>query len=270
MQRAALLAAAALIVAEATALAGDKPSPAAVKRAREKADDMMLEDSEEQPQLALRFYDAVSGAPIPGATVTLEGQSAATDGEGRAIFDFPKVREDNDKKTAIFSRDGYITSKVVLDFQAGTIFINRFSISRKLPLDQVRIVLDWGNDPPDLDAHLVRRGQYHISYRHTKQLKDLAWLDRDDQDGQGPETITVSRLDKKGEYAFMVHDYTHRDDRSFGSFARSKARVAVFANDELAYQLIVPDGPGRVWHVLSISGGDIKIVNAMSDDIPER
>ena len=244
------------------------PDPEAAKRLRQRGDDMSLENTDEAPQLALRFFDAVSGAPIPGASVELEGARSTTNGEGRVVFDFPSVRPDEDRKYALFTHDGYITSKVELHFMAGTIFLNRYSISRKLPPGRVRIVLDWGSDPGDLDAHLVKDGQYHISYRDTKQWEDKAGLDRDDQDGFGPETITINSLDLKGTYTFYVHDYTHRTQEGFSDMARSAARVAVFGNDQLLHQVIIPKGAGRAWKVIEIRSGEPRIVSTMVADVP--
>ncbi|MBK6681726.1 MAG: hypothetical protein IPG53_17880 [Ignavibacteriales bacterium] len=91
-----------------------------------------------------------------------------------------------------------------MEVMAGTIIRNRYSISPKMPLGYLRVVLDWGDSPRDLDAHLVKTNGYHISYRNMMVSADgVAKLDRDDLDGQGPETITATSIDKNGEYLFL-------------------------------------------------------------------
>ncbi len=50
------------------------------------------------------------------------------------------------------------------------IFDVHYSISPTLPADNLRVVLDWGDEPQDLDAHFVKRGGYHVSYHDSHDV----------------------------------------------------------------------------------------------------
>ncbi|MBN2495750.1 MAG: hypothetical protein JXR96_14250 [Deltaproteobacteria bacterium] len=216
-------------------------------------------------KLSLRFYDAVSGAPIPGARVTLRGKESITDSSGKAIFPFPRQKREEGWEEAVFEKKGYISSRIRIHVLLDSVFLHRYSISPALPPGRYRFVLDWTSKPPDLDVHLVKQGRYHISFRDMRKFEDRAWLDRDDVDGEGPETITVARLEPEAHYTFFVHDYTHRQDGSFRDFGKSRARVLVFNDRELVQAFEVPDGAGRFWKVCEIRDAQIVPVNRIED-----
>lgn len=216
--------------------------------------------------LALRFYDAVSGQPIRGGQVLLDGQRAVTGADGRAVLPWPKrLSADSDDRQLRFSAKGYISTDLKVRFLARTIFNNRFSISRALPTPKhLRVVLDWGTAPADLDAHLQKAGSYHISYRDSKAYQDLANLDRDDTNGEGPETITIRRVDRSGSYSFFVHDYTNRTRAGSSALSKSRARVMVFGNGRLLHVFRAPTvGVGRVWEVFKVTGGSVRPVGRL-------
>ncbi|MBM65391.1 MAG: hypothetical protein CMH55_04060 [Myxococcales bacterium] len=216
--------------------------------------------------LALRFYDAVTGKPIAGATVVLDSQSARTDRDGRAMLPWPKKLAAGDDARALrFTARGYITTDLKVRFQARTLFNNRFSISPKLPTPKhVRIVLDWGRRPADLDAHLKKSGSYHISYRHKKSYRDRVNLDRDDVDGEGPETITIRQVDDRGTYSYFVHDYSNRSQSNSSALSKSQGRVMVFGDGRLLHVFRVPSaGTGRTWEVFTIKGGEVRGVGRL-------
>lgn len=207
--------------------------------------------------VVLRFTDAVSGKPIPGADVTLGAQVGRTDAEGAVRFSKPADLGDDDRRKVVFKKAGYVTSTVKVHFMMGAVFFNRFSISPALPPGRIRMVLDWGAKPTDLDAHLVKKGVYHLSYRQMRKYQDRAWLDRDDRDGHGPETITVLSLDANATYSFYVHDYTRS-----GRIGDSQAHVRVFSSNGVEQSYVVPRGAkGDTWSVFEVHQGVIKPVN---------
>ena len=196
----------------------------------------------------LRFFDAVSGKPIPGATVTFEGTNGRTASDGSVTFKKPKNLKMKDMRYATFSKTGYVRAKVEVEFLARGLFFNRYSITRSLPPGRLRVVLDWSDRPGDLDAHLVKEGSYHISYRDTRKFEDRAWLDRDDRDGFGPETITINRLDPNATYRFIVHDYTNRARQASSKLSASRAHVRVYTERGLLHTFSVPrNGQGTAW-----------------------
>lgn len=218
-------------------------------------------------KLTLFFRDALTGKPIPDAKVAFEDGHGVTAEDGSISFPFPEVPGDGEATlNAKFKKKGYVTSKVPLVFRLGTIFQYHYSISPSLPPGRLRIVLDWGETPPDLDAHLVKEGAYHISYRDMRKAEDEAVLDRDDTDGQGPETITIEKLSHSADYAFFVHDYTHRDQASAGGLSASRGRVMVFGDDGVLKSFSAPEGKaGGYWTVFFIRKGRIVPGSSIGD-----
>jgi len=220
----------------------------------------ILDDEMDSENFTVRFYDALSGDPIKDGTVTIENIGEfKTDQEGKVKF--PKM--DDQVLLMTFNADGYITTDVKTEIVAGTIFYNRISVSPEMALENVRIILDWGRNPDDLDAHLSKDKKYHISYRNMKASDDgEARLDRDCRDGWGPETITIRETATDSHYEFWVHDFTNQSKNNSKKLSKSKAVVKVYANNELQYQLSVPeDGRGNTWHVFTIDDGNINLTN---------
>ncbi len=218
-------------------------------------------------KLSLRFYDAVTGKPIAGAKATLDNRTSTSDPGGKVSFPFPRLGREEGYVDLLFEKKGYVRTVIKIHILLDSVFINRYSISPTLPPGRYRITVDWTSSPPDLDAHLVKRGRYHISYRDKKKFEDLAWLDRDDTNGEGPETITISRLDPKGHYAYYVHDYTHRAEADFSTFDKSRAHVMIFSDTGLVRSFEVPSGKGRAWKVFEIAEGQVLPGSAIVDRI---
>lgn len=232
-------------------------------RMMENADDAFANLDE---RFTLRFFDATNGRPISGATVTFEGARATTNGQGAATFDLPDDLMPEEKRMVLFEHPKYVRTKGPVTFMVGMIWFNRFSVSPALPPGRIRIALDWDASPRDLDAHLVKRGHYHLSYRETKKVEDHAWLDRDDRDGFGPETVTVLKLDPNAHYTYYVHDFTNRAARASGKLAESRAHVRVYSQSGLLHTFTAPaTGKGTLWKVFEITGGQITATGGISD-----
>jgi hypothetical protein len=213
----------------------------------------------ESGKLVLRFFDALTGEAIPDADVLIQNSGDfRTDFEGRV--NFPPNNENEIVKIKFMHPD-YITSEFEIEIMAGTIFFNRFSISPKLPIGAVRIVLDWSDTPKDLDAHFVKENGYHISYRNMRNSTDgIAKLDRDDTDGYGPETITANRIDNTGKYTFYVHDYSNKGRSSSEELSKSKASLKVYGGDNQLLKVFkVPeDLEGDKWQIFTIENGKLR------------
>lgn len=222
-------------------------------------DEMEIMENDNQ---TLRFFDAKTGDPLSGASVNIEDiGDYTTDEEGKVRF---PNQPDGYLKVTI-EKEGYITCEFDVEIVADMIFFNRFSVSPKLDIGSMRVALDWLETPADLDAHMVKKGIYHISYQDTKVLSDgTGRLDRDDLDGFGPETITISDIDDNAEYEFYVYNYTDRHDAASTALGKSKATVKIFANNEFIGTVEVPRGPaGRKWSVFKIKNGEIEITNKL-------
>lgn len=138
-----------------------------------------------------------------------------------------------------------------------------FSISRSLGSGQIRIVLEWGESPSDLDSHLIGvtgdGTAVDVNFRNRTVSNSsgiVAQLDVDDQNGLGPETITLS--DTSGEFSYRVHRYS-----GFGSLATSGATVKIYTNNSTQPTTIsVPSSvSGDWWDVFKIQDGHIVDIN---------
>lgn len=204
----------------------------------------------------LRLFDALTGNPIAGASVLIENIGAMTSDElGRVRF--PKQPDGLLK--GIFKKDGYIPAVLEIDVVAQTIFRNRFYMSPILNVDQFRVVLNWDKQPADLDAHFVKEGGYHISFRNTRVLNDgTGQLDIDDIDGYGPETITVEQLKANAVYTFFVNNYSAQVNPAAPDLSASKATVSVYGNNRLLKVFQIPSGlRDKTWQVFKVVQGQI-------------
>jgi hypothetical protein len=206
--------------------------------------------------IPLRFAGALDGKPIAGAKVAIEGIGVfETDREG--IITFPE-REDG-FFTLEFSKEGFVTTEIEFEIKLNNVSANRFSISPELARG-FRIVLDWGEKPEDLDLHFEKQGGYHIAFWNTHTAADgSAFLDRDDMQSYGPETITVERIDSAAVYDIYVTDYTNQHNAASRALSRSGAVVRIYNNNRLAEAFTVPpERPGTTWRVCRIIGGRVE------------
>jgi hypothetical protein len=207
--------------------------------------------------LTLRFYNALDGKEIPSATIEIKGiGNYTTDESGKIRFPAP---EEHGAYSFTFQASGFITSDFQFEIIAGALFARRFSVSPQMDMRFLRIVLDWGSEPRDLDAHFVKENGYHISYRDMRTSSDgNGNLDRDDMDGYGPETITVKEISKDAKYEFYVHDFTNQRNTSSKQFSRARAVVRVFGEGKLLSSFTVPaEKGGTRWEVFRIENGTI-------------
>ena len=228
-------------------------SLAQIDKMRDQLDDA---DAEEQGKLTLRFFNAETGEPVPDATITIQDfQVFTTDLEGKIRF---AIQPDGIYPFT-FEKEGFISENNKFEIVAQTIFRNRFTVSPVISMGTIRIVLDWDKKPEDLDAHFVKEGDYHISYREKLTSADgKALLDRDDRDGFGPETITVKDIDEKAEYTYFVKDYTNRDTKKSTALSKSNAMVKLYGEGKLLniWQLSEKQ-KGNAWMVFSIQNGKL-------------
>lgn len=230
-------------------------SAAQIDKARQVLEDVIAE--QEQDVYTLRFLDALTAEPVKGGDVMIEQVgSFKTDSAGRVVF--PK--QPDGMYRAIFKKSGYITAVYDVDIAAETVFRNRLVVSPVMDIGQFRVVLDWEQQPLDLDAHFVKTSSYHISYRNTRVLSDgTGMLDRDDMDGFGPETITVERIDASGEYEFYVHNYSAHEKPSSPSLSVSRAAVRVYGGNRLLKTFQVPENfTEKTWPVFRVVGGQVE------------
>jgi tetratricopeptide (TPR) repeat protein len=134
-------------------------------------------------------------------------------------------------------------------------------------LDGMRIVLNWGQLPADLDSHLVYP-QNHIYF--TQQRGKDANLDVDDTTSFGPETITIEKKND-GRYVYAVHDYSDRENQNTSNLANSGAKVFVYIGQTLIRTYDVPKSQkGNLWAVFAVTeAGEFEDFNVLKGVVSE-
>ncbi|MFM9332134.1 S-layer homology domain-containing protein [Paenibacillus mesotrionivorans] len=146
--------------------------------------------------------------------------------------------------------------------------------------NEFRMVLSWGLQPRDLDAHLLgpdRTGRgndlhswYKDEFRRNGSPSNVE-LDRDDPNSPGMETITV-RKPANGHYVFYAHQYSGVPLSPDGSLAT--VRVYQGSNPEPLYTYSMPLAPGgkEYWVVfqMTVKNEDISFTarNEFTDSDP--
>jgi hypothetical protein len=130
-------------------------------------------------------------------------------------------------------------------------------------LDGMRIVLNWGATPADLDGHLAYSGN-HVWF--GRQQGGDAQLDVGQTHGFGPETITISRKHAGERYVYAVQNYSDKTDPLSQGLSWSSAKVFVYVGQTLIRAYYVPkDQTGNVWTVFAVSeDGELQDINKFS------
>lgn len=140
----------------------------------------------------------------------------------------------------------------------------------------LRVTLEWGENPRDLDAHLwtpsIQGEERHVWFANMGSLNSppFAELDVDDTQSFGPENIRISEM-KDGEYEYAVHHYAGE-----GTVTTSDAKVAFTGGGGERFEFEVPDeqaGDNYWWRVASISGaGPIEVtpINEITEEPPSQ
>ena len=207
--------------------------------------------------------DALTGRALEGVRLDFfPGVNAPT--EGTPAFSVMNGSDGNytgrlpgGAYTMRASMDGYVSiSRTVFIWGERANENQNFSLSPMLPEGQVRIVLEWGATPSDLDSHLVNNNQgIHIYF--SEKTAPSANLDVDDTSSYGPETTTISQQ-LPGKYTFYVQDYTNHDRSSDSrAMADSGARVTVYIGNGEPRVFEVPNLEGTLWEVFSLENGVI-------------
>lgn len=204
-------------------------------------------------EVKVQLYELESGKPV-------EGQAMMTDGDGfYLLHSFPLGHY-----TLGFEKEKYIGAESGADFMLRNLPV-RISplLSPVLKDTSFRVCLDWGEYPLDLDAHLLGPGEngnsFHISYNNMTVYNDRHFLDIDDKESFGPETITIGGLDP-GTYRFLVHDFTNRRKKSDAwNLAESEAVVTLYRGSRQLGQFRIPQQAGTLWEVFRIDGATGKI-----------
>ncbi len=206
----------------------------------------------------------VKDQKIPGATVIMQknGQqsvTATTNDQGMASL--APAFEDDESALLIVKKDGYSNLVVKCPCKGMSYAISPVMTN----LDGMRVVLNWGKMPQDLDLH-VAFPSHHIYWRRKAEGHGAdANLDVDHTDGFGPETITVEKKHQGESYVFAVHDYTDRGTPGTSNLSASGAKVLVYIGQSLVRSYYVPqNASGNLWTIFRVNeSGEFEDINTM-------
>lgn len=169
--------------------------------------------------------NAVNGQAIAGATVRIDNStaSATSDSSGR----FTISNAPSGSQTLRTTASGFVTATRTVTVPSGGTIDQAIALSPISAGSEITIVLTWGSQPQDLDAHLSgpnRSGsRFHLFFSSPgePQPSPYATLDTDAKFGSGPETITITRDPTTvfsgspvngsfvaGEYRYWVHNFS--------------------------------------------------------------
>ena len=223
------------------------------------------------------LYDSVSitgcvvdenGTRVANALVTMEGfdyngmASSRTDANGS--FEVDSMQ--NGTSLVVASTSDKVSNTVKVTTPTD-VTLTDCLILGDVPLT---VRLTWGENPRDLDTHVVGPNDYHVWYNHQGSLtsNEFAQLDVDDVSSYGPEVFTALKFPEPGTYHYAIYHYA-----GSSTISASPARVELTLDGDRTV-FTPPAGQGASdtwWNVFDIvvdaSGGiSITTVNTWSSD----
>lgn len=204
--------------------------------------------------------NATNGQPISGATVQVQGSGAATtDAAGR--FDIADVPTGS--HTLQTTATGFTTDTRTINVVEGQNPELSIALVPITNAAEIRLVLTWGSQPADVDAHLsgptTEGGRFHISFldREHPDVIPYVGLDVDDVSSFGPETITIRRNPATnqfvaGEYRYWLHNFSTTPELDV-----SGARVTINQGGAQLAEYVISGSPANpsqdIWHVVNLT-----------------
>lgn len=205
---------------------------------------------------------AISGAEVilqKNGETSVKGSTAS---DGTVKFPKPFGGADDASVHLIVKKDGYSNLVTKCPCDGLTYAISPVMTQN---LDGMRIVLNWGAQPADLDSHVVHPSS-HVFY--AAKQGDQMNLDVDDTTSYGPETITLEKKKAGVKYLYAVHNYSEKDVAGSATLSNvSKAKVFVYVGSSLVRTFTPPKGQrGNLWVVFGIgANGEFYDINTFSD-----
>jgi len=151
----------------------------------------------------------------------------------------------------------------------------RFALCQSLNPNQYRAILTWGQNPMDLDtqAVLVDRNQsqeivtYYNKLSTSTYFSNMVFLDLDDTDGWGPETLTITNnmTDPQDFVYYIVMDF-----EMTGNIKVSNAKVCLYQGSGLAQTWTVgtateANSSSNFWHVFRLNMNGFTSINVLNN-----
>ena len=204
-------------------------------------------------QRSLTIKDSDTGEPVPDADVNIDEKwQMKSDSAGQVPI--PVEVEDGIHTVQVSKAGQYIPTPGEFTLDGGKVVsAPQISLPKEVDYKRIKIVLDWGEDPSDLDAHLYGKNA-HVYFNNQKASN--MELDRDDTSSYGPETHTIKEPAPNDVYKYYVHNYSDSDTPASSRLSNSEAQVKVYIDNELKKTFtITPNQEGVIWHVFDVVNG---------------
>ncbi len=219
--------------------------------------------------------NAVDGIGIANAAVSVGEQNSVTNAEGTVNF---SQLPSGSREVRVVS-DNYAGISRPIDLSCGSNNTEAFNLNptsgqQALAETDIRVVLNWGEHPIDLDAHLtgpepgVEAGfvneadRFHIYWDNQTTADGVAVLDIDDVTSFGPETVTIkpptdSAQLRPGLYRYTVYQYegsgTLLDGASVDLYIGNNAVRQFRPQDATGADALVADTEGNIWTAFELN-----------------
>lgn len=223
-------------------------------------------EDNESWQISGRVVNAVTGNGVSGAHLRFLSVNSGADENSDTVtdnFGIYEVALAEGSYRVEVSCDGFTPEEFSIQVDGGSsMTIDPFIISPILEEGQIRIVLEWGSTPRDLDSYLAGAldnganvSTYYGSPTSSSGGTLLAELDVDDRDGYGPETTTIYNIN--GSFTFWVEDFTHT-----GTMSDSGATVKIYTPQSGSPIVVnICAGCENMWRVCEIDHGNVTVIN---------
>jgi hypothetical protein len=159
------------------------------------------------------------------------------------------------------SAPGFNDNEILnVEVNSGSNLFGETTIVEQVAEGHVRIVLSWGVLPEDLDSHLTgptsSGDRFHVYYSNeTVSDGTEAYLDVDDTQSYGPETITITQY-LSGVYRYSVHNYDNDGPDGGQEIYDSPVKVEIFDSNGLIASFSPKPftaGSGNTWRVFEFT-----------------
>jgi len=231
--------------------------------------------SNEIGNISGQVNNAINGLPVSEALVSIIGENLVEITDTSGGYTMENIPAGFYSMNA--SADGYYQSaSYTIKIEADSVTTAHFALSPEFNEDNpgaMRIILTWGEHPYDIDSHLktpeINEQFFHISWEFRGDSTDapFIWLDRDDVDSYGPETVTIYEA-YSGNYHYYIHKYAGE-----GPLTASGAKVSIYTSSGLQQSFDVPViGQGIYWNVCLIDAETATVtpINLIQNTEPGR
>ncbi|HMV81590.1 MAG TPA: carboxypeptidase regulatory-like domain-containing protein [Blastocatellia bacterium] len=216
-------------------------------------------------------FNAVSGAPLASANITLQPagsgttRTATTDALGK--FNLYVINPGSYTLSA--AANGFINASQTATVAGGQTGTANFALTVPLAAGQFRVIVTW-QSAIDLDAHITGpaagNSRFHVWWLEpTDLLSPVTTMLDVDGGSPGPETVTLTP-NAAGSYRFSIHNYTNRDSNGSNGIAQSGVVVRVYSGNQQLRVFTAPTGGGTLWKVFELTGGQLNVINSMADE----